>query len=465
MPDSYSGYDIKQLFQMVDAARQGLEPSRKQHAALKRATEMLGEHAGALQGYRDQLAAKWPPESNAASAAYLAELDKLLTAVKDTAQTSAVNAFHVNLVTEAIVQAHDTLKPLHDEYVNNEGLLRQYDAKVAAAGDDYEMVGGAPAGAAARGLTRLFTSSPVDDGRQEELVRQARQAMVPLSVAAQDGGTYITPPPPYAPPTVDGAQHLESTQFGGGSGGGAIRPPVIDPPSHARGPASPDEGRSAPRSEFAFGPTPSDSPAAPPRHTGPVLSGVLAPASPQVPPAPPALPAAGPLGGGVPAPTGVSLPMGSPTMPSTGGNPHQLPKLPVDHNGNVRGSAGTGGTGARPVPLSGLIGNSPLGVIGGTPAGGSGQAVRSTQRVSPVGGLIGLPPGEISRPASAVGAGGAGLMAPPYGRHGHGKGGADAPRWDPDNPWAVAEGVAPVIRPDTRVDRFDPGPGVIGLDR
>jgi hypothetical protein len=34
--------------------------------------------------------------------------------------------------------------------------------------------------------------------------------------------------------------------------------------------------------------------------------------------------------------------------------------------------------------------------------------------------------------------------------------------FDPDNPWAVAEGVEPVIRPSDDDPRHDPGPNVIG---
>jgi hypothetical protein len=34
--------------------------------------------------------------------------------------------------------------------------------------------------------------------------------------------------------------------------------------------------------------------------------------------------------------------------------------------------------------------------------------------------------------------------------------------FDPDNPWATAEGVDPVIEPSRRIYRHDPGPGVIG---
>jgi hypothetical protein len=41
----------------------------------------------------------------------------------------------------------------------------------------------------------------------------------------------------------------------------------------------------------------------------------------------------------------------------------------------------------------------------------------------------------------------------------------DTRHWDPDNPWAVEEGVAPEIEPNRTVGRHEPGTGVIGKDR
>jgi hypothetical protein len=41
--------------------------------------------------------------------------------------------------------------------------------------------------------------------------------------------------------------------------------------------------------------------------------------------------------------------------------------------------------------------------------------------------------------------------------------GKDGTHFDPDNPWATAEGVDPIIAPSQKVHRHDPGPGVIGL--
>jgi hypothetical protein len=459
--NGYGGYDIKQLFQMVDEAKNGLAPSRQQYAALQRATQMLGAHAEALQGYRDQLAAKWPPESNAASAAYLVELDKLVAAAKETALTSAVNANHVNLVVEAIEQAHITLKPLHDEYVKNEGLLQQYDAKVSAAGYDYEFVGGPGAGAAARGLTRLFTSSPVDDGRQEELVRQARQAMVPLTGAAQDGGTYIVPPAPYAPPTV-AATRDEFTRIGGDSTGGASRPPVIAPPAHTRATTGAEPG-SPTQPSASVGTV---APHQPEGGAGPVLGGVIvAPASPATPSAPVlGQPGVGPVAPGLgPMPPGVLPGLG---IPIPGGGTPLAPRATFDNN-SIRGGAGSGVGITKPLAPGNVVGGAPMGMIGGAPPRGSSTADSPVQRVNPVGGIIGQQSGgrSGSRGPSVSRIGSPTLLGPHQGRHGHSGKENEEQKWDPDNPWATDVGVSPVIRPDTTAPTFDPGPGVIGLDR
>ena len=37
--------------------------------------------------------------------------------------------------------------------------------------------------------------------------------------------------------------------------------------------------------------------------------------------------------------------------------------------------------------------------------------------------------------------------------------------WDPDDPWAVEHGVTPVLEPGQEPTSYDPGPGVIGIDR
>jgi hypothetical protein len=442
----YDGYDIKQLWQMVDAARQGLQPSHDQVAALNNAQQMLSGHAQSLDDARDQLAAKWPPETNAASAAYLTELDRLIAAVKDAALSCAVNVFHINMVGDAIIQAHDKLAPLHTEFVKNESALAQYDADIKSFGDGATLI---PGGSAiASGAARLFTSPPVDDGRQDELTKQARQAMVPLAGAAQDGATYIKPPAPYEPPTITGDYIENPKQIGDpGSSGGATVPPRIDLPASTRGPAATPTSPTG--DDLANRPLPGDS--------GPVLSGYSP--LPVQPTTSPPLPGAPGPGSGTTIgalPSIISGLGGSPTgfgAPARGAGG----RLPSNF---APGEAGPFGRGSA--PRSGVIGTLP---------GGAGPVRSSPARVNPPGGVIGQQPGAGGKAAGRAASGrisgsnGAGLTGSRPGRRGPGTHGADRQHWDPDNPWEVDEGVDPVIVPDPSPARVDPGPGIIGLDR
>jgi hypothetical protein len=444
----YGAYDIKQLWQMVDAAKQGLQPSYAQVAALDRAQQMLSGHAQSLETAREQLAAKWPPEANAASAAYLTELDRLIAAVKDTALSCAINVFHINTVSDAIVQAHETLKPLHDEYVKNEGALAKYDAEINAVGVGASAIPGGST--VAKGVARLFTSPPVEDGRQDELTKQAQQAMISLSGAAQDGATYIKPPAPYDPPTVNNSFLEDPKQIGSsGDTGGTTRPPTITSPSHARTPSSTSATR-----EISSGSnsTPSGSDA------GPILSGSTpAPVQPTPTPAAPVGP-----GIGIGSPSPAVSPAGPlPSILFTEGAPNG------SYGGRIssdllREEAGIsrrpfGGTGT---PRSGVISDAP----------DVNETRPSTpSRVNPPGGVIAQQPGVGGR-AGSQGTGNrmgarTGMTDSHVGRRRRGTGETGGRQWDPDNPWEVDDGVDPIILPSTPPARIDPGPGIIGFDR
>jgi len=102
----------------------------------------------------------------------------------------------------------------------------------------------------------------------------------------------------------------------------------------------------------------------------------------------------------------------------------------------------------------------PGGVIGGTPGEGivNGAPASAGRRANPVGGGIGQ--------GGKATAGSAGNRAATGGqRAGRKKHQCEGRTWDPDNPWAVDHGVAPVIHPDEEPKWFDAGPGVIGIDR
>ncbi|MEV6602390.1 hypothetical protein AB0M36_36895 [Actinoplanes sp. NPDC051346] len=490
----YSSYDIKQLLAMVTAGKQTLGQSHEQIQAWTRAQQMLDRHWTALQGFRQQLAAKWPPEQNAASAAYLLELDRLLNAVTQTAEAASSNAVQIGYVTEAITQAHTTLETLHREYVDNEAKIADYNAKVDAVGTGVSAVQGPIAGFIAKDATELFTSPPVDDGRQDQLQQQARQAMDTLSGAAHDASVNMTTPPDYIPPRVekDGDTHLGSDS----TGGGAQRPPTIDPPAHTRAhltvPGHVETGGgdggsatgtgSHPAAGVVGGPSGGAS-QPPSRVTGPELSGVIAP--PPVPPTPLPPPVTGPTT--LPSPTPLpAIPATPGITPLPGNISGARAPLGTTAGGAARTGIGgsTGGAGVRALPPGGRIDG-----VTGLPqqrAGQLGGSRTGVQRVNPVGGVIGTQGGNpvgggtgaqrANAAGGAIGAqrgpGGASGPAPANSgvtgmTHGRRAGRSETDQgrhWDPDNPWAVAEGVAPVIEPDP-ADTVDPGPGIIGLHR
>jgi hypothetical protein len=153
---------------------------------------------------------------------------------------------------------------------------------------------------------------------------------------------------------------------------------------------------------------------------------------------------------------GIGAAPGAPTpIPSTTGI--------VDSPGMVIGPGG-GAAGGALFPFGNGV---PRGVVGGT--------IHATPLRGgyPVGAKP-TPPSWLPTPAGVPGAqrlgrssggpvmGLGGPMAQGQGRQRHGSYPAD-PGFDPDNPWATAEGVDPVIEPSRKIPRHDPGPGVIGL--
>jgi hypothetical protein len=233
LPSSYDDYDVTQLFQAVRDASEQLAPSRAQVLAWRRAVQALDKHRERLDSLRGQLAAKWPPETNAASAAYLRELDRLIDAVHQTSVAAASNQVHIEHVANAIDRAKREIEPLHDEYVENRTKLAQYENTLNEVGANATYVSGPLGGYLARKGAGIVLAPPVADGRQEELSRQARARMVPLTSTVTDAVSNMHAPPKYEPPIVERPIDPGS-RIAGPAGGGSIRPPAIDPPAHAR---------------------------------------------------------------------------------------------------------------------------------------------------------------------------------------------------------------------------------------
>jgi chromosome segregation ATPase len=165
LPSSYDDYDVTQLFQAVRDASEQLAPSRAQVLAWRRAVQALDKHRERLDSLRGQLAAKWPPETNAASAAYLRELDRLIDAVHQTSVAAASNQVHIEHVANAIDRAKREIEPLHDEYVENRTKLAQYENTLNEVGANATYVSGPLGGYLARKGAGIVLAPPVADGR------------------------------------------------------------------------------------------------------------------------------------------------------------------------------------------------------------------------------------------------------------------------------------------------------------
>jgi hypothetical protein len=261
------------------------------------------------------------------------------------------------------------------------------------------------------------------DHAEDELDDKARGHMMAAERQVEDHGRDITPPAKYQL----GATAETGAGKKGFSDGGAGDPSAGNanssnsfPVPHEPPPPLPGHHAIVPVGSHTTSPA------------GPGLAGVIQSPPPAI---PPGLPVAGPM------PAAPSIP------PSAIGG-----FLPVGMGGPslrpVGGGASFGRGMPKGLPSGSVIGQTPLGRPAGTPAkptppswlpSGQGQ------------------PGSRDRGSRALSGA---PVASGRGRHGHGR--EDGIYFDPDDPWATAEGVDPVIEPSRRVHRHDPGPGVIG---
>ncbi len=426
-------YSLPTMWQIVNG--QDTETIFQQASSWKNTADLTILHMANLQQYKDQLAEAWPPERSPASAAYMAELDKLINSIKETNETASANYNAVVTLALAASDAKVKLKPLYDEYQANAQKLADYDRKVQAAKQ-----GSTP--------TPTPTPSPmpgpppVATGRQEQLNNQARAVMYNISSEITSAGAALKPPMPYTPPVPAFKDDPSSTGGAGttSSGGSAaplLVPPVIPPVHHTPTPPP------------SSAPTP---PPAPPASSGSGGSGLVLSGTPMLPP--PAAPSNMPP---ViqPPPTPTPAPLGVPTtpigpLPGRVG-PGTAPPMNTLSRGMIAGGGapgefGVGGRGIGSRPMG------PGGVIGGQPGAGLARpgGAGPVSRVNPSGGVIG---GQSGRQAGGA-----------YGQPGrsgrrrdeHG----EAQHWDPDNPWETEEGVTPVVLPADEPRPQNPGPAI-----
>lgn len=405
----------------------------------KQSADLLVEHRWQVQNYRDNLASVWPPEKNAASAAYIARLDELIANLSETYEAAISNHDAFAAATLSIGLAQKEMDDLAREYESNEQLLLTHTTQPQSASGQPQPTP-SPSG----------EQPPVAPGRQEALYQKAVTLLSSVSGDLAQAQVNVRTPtlyepirirqdqpgsddPVYAPPPIPPVTPTFGTE---GTSTGSSRPAAAFPSPTATQPIAPTPGATQPglilggANPNPTSPTTGISPLPAPAHTGgnPIASPGL------ISPAPKFSTASGPTG-----------------LPPSSAGPNR--STGVLREGVIRPGTPSAG---------GLHGLPPGGVIGGVPGPATGQrniATPGARRINPIGGVIG------GADVHSLGASRSGVSGNtvPYGQVGSRKSAegdkSDHDRWDPDNPWETAEGVAPVVLPP-RQHRIDPGPAI-----
>jgi hypothetical protein len=422
---NWHAYDVPAIWSMVEDF--DCTPQWKQVSGWEKAFQLAGQHLFGVKSYRDQLAAAWPPETNEASRVYVAELDKLIASIQATYDAAIANHSAMSAATGVISGLRSKLKPIYDRWQSQASAMADYEAKVAATRS------GTPA--------PIPGPPPLAPGWRDELNEQARDIMNTASGELALASYRVATPPGYTAPNV---LWREDPPPGSKEPTGLV-PPVIAPSVPRPAPAPVHPPLHAP-----IGPTLASTPSTPAQgplpSTSPVPPTIIGPS-----PVPVALISTTPL------PSDRPLKLSGPP-PSTGGR-----GAPPTATGHINGT----GAASRPMPVGGLIGGPATGLIMHSPA-------RPTQNVNPVGGVIGgVAPGSAgpSTRGSTSSVRGVTSLRPAFrtadghfisirGMRAERRTAGPTDEWDPDDPWAIGEGVPPVLDLPSPITRHDPGPAI-----
>jgi hypothetical protein len=145
----------------------------------QRSYELTLEHLGQVKNYRQSLAEAWPPETSAASAAYVQRLDDLIANLQTTYDAAVANHDAFASATLALSMSRDDVKKIYDEYTANQVKLEEFKNQP-------------------RPVSKFPPppqKPPVPDERQEELNNQARTIMFGLSGEIMQAKSQIVKPP------------------------------------------------------------------------------------------------------------------------------------------------------------------------------------------------------------------------------------------------------------------------------
>ncbi|GID25290.1 hypothetical protein [Paractinoplanes brasiliensis] len=440
------------LMTMQDMQAYIQNPDTDQHYKLltgwKRSADLINEHRWQVENYRDNLAAAWPPEKNAAAEAYITRLNELIANLEETYEAALANHDAFASATLSISLAQREMDELAHEYSANEQALAAYNAKPPTpSGQPSPTPSPSPSG----------EQPPVAPGRQEELHRKAVTLLNGVSADLAQAQVNVRTPTLYQP-----GQSRQDPPSGGD--GTTYVPPPIPPITPSYEPVGGSGSSTRPSVPF---PAPTASQpvvTSPTSQPGLILGGTnpqtVAPPATGIPTPPSQLPGSGPITnpGLIPS-SGAGLVPTKPGFGPTGGTTIVPPTTGLNR-GTGLPREGFG----RSTAAGSLHVMPPGGMIGGAPGAGivqPGASRSGVARVNPVGGVIGGgassgTPGNRgvlgSNPGTALGPTGGRRMD----RNNPSEAGT---HWDPDNPWATLEGVAPVVLPP-RQQRIDPGPAI-----
>src|SRR3712207_425358 len=88
--------------------------------------ELILTHKSRVESYRDKLTEAWPPEKNAAAAAYIERLNRLVQSLDETYNAAVANDSALSGAISAIGGQRRALKRVYDQYKANEARLNEY---------------------------------------------------------------------------------------------------------------------------------------------------------------------------------------------------------------------------------------------------------------------------------------------------------------------------------------------------
>ncbi|HYN96162.1 MAG TPA: hypothetical protein VES42_20140, partial [Pilimelia sp.] len=445
---NWSAYDVQALWKMVEP--DNVCEGWNHVLAWQRVADAVNTQIGVLVDKQRQLAQLWPADANTAATAFMGRLDTLIATMRRTAAAAAATKTAMERINEELSSAQMDLRGYHEKYRSKSTDL------IPSALDGAE--------------DEVTKEARARSAKLEQAIDAGASTMVPVPVFISSPAGNIEPPGPREPGGSGGAG-------GGGVPASAVVPPIVHtPPSPLAGvdPVLPEGTQWTPG---GIGPQSGAD--------GPQLSGVNN------------LPPGAPGGGLTPGLGGPGLPPGGIPVGTPGGGLTPTPIMGMPTGGGTRGPTGVPGSGllpggpigqpqsvsARPGastgrPIQGVIGAAPApgrpgggippggvigggapgtGLIGAQPAGQGGASRAGTSRPAGTVSHGGMAGPTVGTPGSAMPMG-----APGSGGRGRQQENNAQRDGDPDNPWAVREGGVPVIEPDIRPHRHDPGPGVIG---